>query len=385
MLPLAVRRLPGCPKVPSLTRCFPVTSQVRCKHDRSIFDQNYAIDPSSLPWIDIEAAPGMQFKPLRSSRETGMFSAIMRLKEGAQQPNMVYFGSSDFLVLDGQLEYEDGYMKGQLGAGTWGYIPANSRLDGTISPSADTEYLQNFMGAVGFLSSNGKDIMGLLTGRDMINAASDKGINLVPSTHHESASLSASPLAYHGKDAEPLASFKKGFAKIASDTNLVGSDDDSYIKPHYINTNALPWVPTPGAPDVKVKILRVSEETGTTNMIVSQQAVVPEHQHMGPSDFIVLEGTMGLVGGRDQGYGPGMWIYEDAGARHEGTYQKSEEDLVYLANIYGPVCFDSGPGTPIAVVASFMDYVDIAESTGQPLVRNIFPDDSTLLVQQPAM
>ena len=80
----------------------------------------------------------------------------------------------------------------------------------------------------------------------------------------------------------------------------------------------------------------------------------------------VLEGTMGLVGGREAGYGPGMWIYEDAGARHEGTFQKSKEDLVYLANIYGPVMFDTGPGTQILVVASFMDYVNIAAGSGQP-------------------
>jgi len=117
-----------------------------------MFDQNYAMDTSSLPWIDIEGAPGMQFKPLRSSRETGMFSCIMRLKKGAKQPNTVFFGSSDFLVLDGELEYEDGYMAGELGAGTWGYIPANSRIPGTISPNGDTEYLQNFMGAIGFLA-----------------------------------------------------------------------------------------------------------------------------------------------------------------------------------------------------------------------------------------
>ena len=55
---------------------------------------------------------------------------------------------------------------------------------------------------------------------------------------------------------------------------------------------------------------------------------------------------------------------------------------MYLANIYGPVTFDTGPGTPILVVASFMDYVKIAADAGQPLVRNTFPDDSSLLVQR---
>jgi len=350
-------------------------------HNRAIFDQNYAMNTSALPWIDITAAPGMQFKPLRSSRETGMFSCIMRLKAGHRQPDMVHFGTSDFLVLDGQFEYEDGYMKGKLGAGTWGFIPANSRLNGTVAKDGDVEYLQNFLGPVGFLGKDGKTITGLFTGRDAINAAREKGITLVPSTHHESKKLSASPLSYHARDAEALMAFKNGAAKIATNSAGDTTDRSRTIHPHYVDTNALPWTPTPGAPDVKVKILRVSEETGTTNLMVSQQAVVPQHQHMGPSDFIILEGTMGLVGGREAGYGPGMWIYEDAGARHEGTFQKSKEDLVYLANIYGPVMFDKGPGTQILVVASFMDYVDIAANAGQPLVRNIFPDDSSLLVK----
>ena len=214
-------------------------------------------------------------------------------------------------------------------------------------------------------------------------AAREKGITLVPSTHHESAQLKKqglSPISYHGKDGVPLKAFANGAAKIATLTEGLNTDASRTVHPHYVDTNALPWTPTPGAPDVKVKILRVSEETGTTNLLVSQQAVVPPHQHLGPSDFIILEGTMGLVGGRDAGYGPGMWIYEDAGARHEGTFQKSKEDLVYLANIYGPVSFDDGPKTQIHVIASFMDYVEIAANAKQPLIRNVFPDDPSLLV-----
>jgi len=349
-------------------------------HNRSVFDTNYAIKTASLPWIDVPNAPGLQFKPLRASRETGMFSAVMRLKDNFRQPDLVHLGSSDFLVLDGQLEYEDGYMAGKLGPGTWGYIPANSRVNGTAALEGDVEFLQNFMGPVAFLGEDKHQIVALFTAADVWRAAAERGITLVPSTHKESALLPSRP-GGSKNDGEPLAAFLSGEAKIATNSNGLTTDTSRTIRPHYVDTNALPWTPTPGAPDVKVKILRVSEETGTVNLMVSQQAIVPPHQHLGPSDFIVLEGTMGLVGGDKEGYGPGTWIYEDAGARHEGTFQQSKEDLVYLANIYGPVSFDEGPGTQVLLIASFMDYVDIAAGAAQPLVHNIFPEDPSLLIK----
>ena len=100
-----------------------VASVVKSEHDRAIFDQNYVMDTSALPWIDLETSGGaLQFKPLRSSRETGMFSCIMKLKNGTTAPDVVHLGTSDFLVLDGELSYEDGYMAGKLGAGKDGAL-----------------------------------------------------------------------------------------------------------------------------------------------------------------------------------------------------------------------------------------------------------------------
>ena len=37
------------------------------------------LDTNVLPWIPVPGAPGMAIKPLRASRESGMYSAVVRL------------------------------------------------------------------------------------------------------------------------------------------------------------------------------------------------------------------------------------------------------------------------------------------------------------------
>lgn len=348
-------------------------------HNKSLFDNNYMMNTNILPWVDLPGAPGCHFKPLRVSRETGQFAAMIRMLDGVTFPNTLHFGAFDFLVLEGQLTYPDGYLAGELGPGTWGYVPANARINGSTA-TGDVEFLGNFFGPIAFMGADGETVRGLFTGQDVRTAADAYKITLVPSTHLQSAQLKRegrSPSAFQG-DGQVLKAFANGPAPICSQEQT-DHGRARVMRPHYVDTNAIPWTPTPGAPDVKVKILRVSEETGLVNLIVNQKAVVPPHKHLGPSDFIILEGTMGLVGGREAGYGPGCWIYEEAGARHEGTYQQSQEDLVYLANIYGPVMFDSGPGTQILVVAQFEDYIDIAANANFTLVESVFPDDPSLL------
>ena len=42
-----------------------------------------------------------------------------------------------------------------------------------------------------------------------------------------------------------------------------------------------------------------------------------------------LSGNIGYRAGPPEGYGPGVWFYEPAGARHEATQRVGEEDLIY--------------------------------------------------------
>ena len=69
-----------------------------------------------------------------------------------------------------------------------------------------------------------------------------------------------------------------------------------------------------------------------------------------------------------------MWFWEPAGARHESTSRIGTDDLIYTANVYGPIQFDEGVGTPIAMVLSWMQYMQQAEEAKAPLVRSTFGD-----------
>ena len=80
-------------------------------------------------------------------------------------------------------------------------------------------------------------------------------------------------------------------------------------------------------------MLRVSQETGFISVMVRHNGVAAPHNHIGGSDFLVLEGALGVRAGPPGGYGPGTWFYEPSGARHDATQRVSDDDLIYTANI----------------------------------------------------
>ena len=145
----------------------------------------------------------------------------------------------------------------------------------------------------------------------------------------------------------------------------------------------MPWVVNPDLPDVGLKILRVSQDTGIISLLVRHNGVASPHSHLGASDFLVLQGRIGYRAGPPEGYGPGVWFYEPPGARHDATQRVTDEDLIYTANVYGPLVFDSGRGTPVAAVLSWIEYVALAEAGGAKLVPNSAHGDSTLLAWAP--
>ncbi|MGA0098950.1 MAG: cupin domain-containing protein, partial [Steroidobacteraceae bacterium] len=161
------------------------------------------------------------------------------------------------------------------------------------------------------------------------------------------------------------------------------ADAGRAVHPHFIDTRSVPWIINPGLPDIALKILRVSEETGTVSLIVRHNGVAGPHYHLGAADFMVLSGRIGYRAGPPDGYGPGVWFYEPAGARHDATQRIGDEDLIYTANVYGPIQFDTGRGTPVAAVLSWIQYKELADAAGVELVRNTFAGDASLLAWAP--
>ncbi len=338
------------------------------------------VDTNNLPWIDLPQAPGLAIKPLRASSESGMFSVIARIRAGTTVRDLVYLGGMDMIVLSGGMRYVGGALESTLEPGTWGYVPANARI-GALTADVDTEFLGNFYGPVAFLGDKGR-VSSLLTALDVLAAAHDRGLTLIPNTLAEcmqppEAKKSPKwqgprePLAIAGNSAGALVD------KAASGSSA------SQVHPHFVDTKQVPWIENPSVPDMGLKVLRVSEETGITSLIVRHNGVAGPHYHLGAADFLVLSGRIGYRAGPPEGYGPGVWFYEPAGARHEATQRVSDEDLIYTANVYGPLQFDEGPGTPIVAVQSWMQYKAMADSVGVKLVRNTFEGDGSLLAWAP--
>ena len=333
------------------------------------------VDTNRLPWLPLDGVAGLSLKPLRASMESGMFSLIVRLEQGADLRRLLSLSGMDLLVLSGALDYSDDTGTSRLEPGIWGYLSANTCME-QLSAVEASELLINCYGALALLTPDSQ-VRRLVTSADIRQMALKAGINMVPNTlaecmvEREPYSGEGAPLAIAGKNSGHL---------VAS---VLTAAPDTFQHPYFIDCRAVPWVVNPDLPDIGLKVLRVSQETGYISLMVRHNGVAAPHNHIGGSDFLVLEGALGVRAGPPEGYGPGTWFYEPSGARHDATQRVSEDDLIYTANVYGPLTFDTGPGTPIVAVVSWMDYVALAEAGGIQLVPNTFSNDSSLLAWAP--
>lgn len=338
-----------------------------------------AIDTNILPWLALQHLPGIALKPLRASIETGFFSVILKLEAEARLPSAICLGGLDLMVLSGALSYVQDGQQSLLEAGVWGYVSANSRID-AISAEAESELLVNFHNAAVFLDEAGA-VDAVLTSLDVAAMARAAGIELVANTLAEAEKNSQGQFNGEG---EPLAIARKDARKLVVASAEAAGRTARLSHPHFVDTREVPWAFAPGMPDVGLKLLRVSEETGAISLIVRHNGVAPPHNHIGAGDFLILHGRMGYRAGPPEGCGPGVWVYEPAGARHDETQRLGDDDLIYTANLYGPVMFDTGRGTPISAMLSWMEYKALAEAAGARLVQSSQPTDrSTMLAWAP--
>lgn len=332
------------------------------------------VDTNLLPWIALDEVPGMYLKTMRASTETGAYSVIVKLDADAKIPATIYLGGLDLTVLSGQIIYKEGSEASYLNPGTWGYISANSKVAEMFAVE-DSEFLANFYGAAAFLDEQGS-IASILTSLDIMRLAKQHGITLVPSTlsgcmqrRPEGLTNDPEPLAINGQDTQHL----------VDPAHQESPYSGGYNHPHFVDTRHVPWIVNPDLPDIGLKILRVSEDNGIVSLIVRHNGVASAHTHLGSSDFLILNGRIGYRAGPPEGYGPGVWFFEPSGARHDATQRVTDEDLIYTANIYGPLIFDEGKGTPVSAVLSWIEYKALAAAFDVPLIPSNNPNDSTLL------
>lgn len=333
------------------------------------------LDTNKLPWIPAPGVEGMFLKPLRASSETGFFSVIVKLQAGTSIPGSVYLGGMDMLMLSGSMSYTVEEDVARLESGVFGYIAANYRT-GLLQAHEDSELVVNYHGAVVFLNDAGK-VSSMLTSVDVRRLARDWKIPLVPGTL--AGCMQERSDAFSG-DGVPLNITENGAELVEARAT---SSELTLRLPYFINTRDVPWVVNPAMPDVGLKIMRISEETGYVNLIVKHNGVADPHTHLGASDFLVLNGHIGYRAGPPEGYGPGVWFYEPPGARHDATQRIGDQDLIYSANLYGPLIFDTGRGTPVVAVLSWIEYKALAAAGGAQLIPSTFPEEQALVAWAP--
>lgn len=337
-----------------------------------------AVDTNILPWIPVDGVNGMSIKTMRASAETGMYSIIVKLDKGAAMPVTVCLSGMDIFVLSGQLVYRQDSDTSVLPPGSWGYVSANSKIAAIVAEE-ESEILLNAYGAIALLD-NQHLLSRILTSLDIMRMARQHNVTLVPSTlsgcvveRQEPMTNEPQPLAIAMGNASHLIQTGEGSAANVGD----------FKHPHFVDTREVPWITLDGMEAIGLKILRVSEDNGYISLVVRHNGVAPGHTHLGAGDFLILEGRIGVRAGPPNGHGPGVWYFEPAGARHDASQRLSDEDLIYYSNIYGPLAFDDGPGTPVTMVLSWIEYKAMAEAYGSKLVRCIHPDDSSLLASAP--
>ena len=178
--------------------------------------------------------------------ETGHFTVLIKIPQGVTQPVHMCLGPCDTLVLSGKMSYPDGPLQGSMGPGTWGYTPANHKMNGTTADE-ETEYLATFYGAIAFLNDD-NSVKAMFTSVHVRAAADEAGLPLVPVTLAEA--LLPPPTPYTGQ-ADPLAIAQEERAKLCAQATAEVITELS--NPHYVDTNALPWI-TPDDSGISLKV-----------------------------------------------------------------------------------------------------------------------------------
>ena len=138
------------------------------------------VDTNLLPWLTLSGVDAFSIKPLRASMESGMFSMIIRLEQGASLERLLTLSGMDMLLLSGALTYSDSTAETQLEPGVWGYLAANTCIE-HLQAREDAELLVNCYGAFALLTPDNQ-VKRLVTSADIRQMALKADIDMVPNT-----------------------------------------------------------------------------------------------------------------------------------------------------------------------------------------------------------
>ena len=111
------------------------------------------VTASQLPWRAF--FPGVDFKLLRTSAETGTFTLLLRTVAGASLPRHRHLGAGEYYMVSGRMLVRGGKERGGITAvaGDYGYEPLSVIHDSTEFPEVSVLMFTNH-GPIQFLDDN---------------------------------------------------------------------------------------------------------------------------------------------------------------------------------------------------------------------------------------
>ena len=110
--------------------------------------EDILVRANSLPWIPI--AEGLDYRILRTSPETGVWTVLFRAQPGASFAPHKHLGAGEYYMIKGHMKYRGGEAR----AGDYGYEPLGVVHEETTFPEY-TELLFTNHGPVVFLDEDG--------------------------------------------------------------------------------------------------------------------------------------------------------------------------------------------------------------------------------------
>lgn len=122
-------------------------------NDSSTVPTDLHIAAHDMPWRAF--FPGVDFKLLRASAESGRFTLLLRTLAGASLPRHRHLGAGEYYMVSGKMLVRGGKERGGITAvaGDWGYEPLSVIHDSTEFPEASVLLFTND-GPIQFLDAH---------------------------------------------------------------------------------------------------------------------------------------------------------------------------------------------------------------------------------------
>ena len=119
--------------------------------------QDTYIHTSAEPWLPF--CPGIDFKLLRTTQETGAWTALFKCAVGSKFDRHEHLGAGEYVMISGKMEIRGGAQNGGITAytGDYGYEHNGVIHDHTEFPEESVLYFTN-NGPIRFIDENNQTV-----------------------------------------------------------------------------------------------------------------------------------------------------------------------------------------------------------------------------------